>query len=78
MRYEESTRYDSGVECLLQSWLGKPQFALEGVVHTYMENENGHEAWTRVKHVPKDRVVAQIEGSWKHRIRWRRTGETVR
>ncbi|KAF8588211.1 hypothetical protein K439DRAFT_1385073 [Ramaria rubella] len=58
-----------------ESWLGKPQFALEGVIHTYKEGETVHEPWTRVKHVPKDRIVAQLEGSWKHRIRWRRMGE---
>jgi len=59
-----------------ESWLGKPQFAVEGVIHTYRLGETGHEAWTRVKHVPKDRVVAQLEGSWRQRMKWRRPGES--
>ncbi|KAF8516790.1 hypothetical protein JB92DRAFT_2715022 [Gautieria morchelliformis] len=73
---KSEVNYRTVIDYKDESWLGKAQFALEGVVHTYKTNETAHEAWTRVKHVPKDRVVAQIEGSWKHRIRWRRMGET--
>lgn len=58
----------------LQSWLGKAHFLLEGVIHTYNEGETEHEAWTKVKQVPQSRVVAVFDGSWKHKIRWRKTG----
>ena len=55
-----------------ESWLGKAQFALEGVIHTYDPTESVHEEWTRVKHVPRDRVLAVFDGSWRGRIRWKR------
>ncbi|EIN09023.1 hypothetical protein PUNSTDRAFT_52431 [Punctularia strigosozonata HHB-11173 SS5] len=55
-----------------ESWLGKAHFLVEGVVHTYTEGEPGVEEWTKVKHVPKDRAVAYIDGSWRHKVRWRR------
>lgn len=51
--------------------MGKAQFALEGVVHTYEEDGTAHEEWTKVKHVPKSRIVAYLEGSWKERIKYR-------
>jgi hypothetical protein len=65
---------------VFQSWLGKPQFALEGVIHTYTASDDTAmlDSWTRVKHVPKERVIAVFEGSWKHRIRWRKPLESVR
>src|ERR1700722_319858 len=28
--------------------------------------------WTKVEHVPKSRIVAVFDGSWRQRIRWRR------
>lgn len=46
-------------------------YALEGVIHTYEEGETEHEEWTKVKHVPEDRIVAYFDGSWKGRIRYR-------
>lgn len=30
--------------------------------------------WTKVKHVPKDRVVAVFDGSWRGNVRWKRVG----
>jgi hypothetical protein len=59
-----------------QSWLGKAHFLLEGVIHTYTVGDTEHEAWTKVRHVPQSRVVAIFDGSWKHHIKWRRTGST--
>lgn len=55
-----------------QSWLGKAHFLVEGVIHTYVEGDNEHEDWLKVKNVPKSRVVAVFEGSWRSVIRWRR------
>jgi len=55
-----------------EPWIGKPQFQLDGVIHTYRVGETVHEEWTKVKHVPHDRVVAQIDGSWRSQIRWKR------
>ncbi|KIM71349.1 hypothetical protein PILCRDRAFT_17153 [Piloderma croceum F 1598] len=59
-----------------ESWLGKAHFLLEGVIHTYTIGDTEHEAWTKVRHVPQSRVVAIFDGSWKHHIKWRRTGST--
>ena len=59
-----------------QSWIGKAHFLLEGVIHTCTMGDTEHEAWTKVRHVPRSRVVAVFDGSWKHHIRWRRTGST--
>lgn len=47
---------------------------MEGVIHTVREGETEHEEWTKVKHVPTDRVVAVFDGSWRGHIRWRRVG----
>lgn len=60
------------IEYKEESWLGKPHYALEGVIHTYTEGESEVEEWTKVKHVPQTRVVAVFEGSWRGVIRWRR------
>lgn len=59
---------------MVQSWLGKPHFLIEGVIHTIDSAHPGDcDEWTKVKHVPKNRVVAQLEGCWKGYMRWRRT-----
>lgn len=60
------------IEYKEESWLGKAHFLLEGVIHTYDPKETVHEEWTRVKHVPKDCVLAVFDGSWRRRIRWKR------
>ncbi len=43
------------------------------MVHVVHEGETGYEEWTKVKHVPKNRVVAVFEGTWRGLVRWRRT-----
>ncbi|KAH9913754.1 hypothetical protein B0H21DRAFT_376695 [Amylocystis lapponica] len=60
------------IEYKEESWLGKAHFLLEGVIHSYEPDETQHLEWTRVKHVPRSRVLATLDGSWKHRIRWKR------
>ncbi|PCH44808.1 hypothetical protein WOLCODRAFT_105705 [Wolfiporia cocos MD-104 SS10] len=60
------------IEYKEESWLGRAHFLVEGVIHTYTPGETRHQEWTRVKHVPRDRVLATVDGSWKHRIRWKR------
>jgi hypothetical protein len=58
-----------------ESWLGRAQFALEGIVHTVEPGDEPALAeWTKVKHVPRERVIAELEGSWRGRVRWRRVG----
>ncbi|KAI0634846.1 hypothetical protein C8Q77DRAFT_1104317 [Trametes polyzona] len=60
------------IEYKEQSWLGRAQFAVEGIIHTYDPKENVHEEWTRIKHVPHDRILAVFDGSWRSKIRWKR------
>ncbi|KAL0575672.1 hypothetical protein V5O48_006304 [Marasmius crinis-equi] len=62
------------VEYKEESWLGKPHYLIEGVIHTVSEGDTQHEEWTKVKHVPPSRVVAVIDGSWRGLIRWKRVG----
>ncbi|KAK2465606.1 hypothetical protein APHAL10511_002498 [Amanita phalloides] len=62
------------IEYKEESWLGKPHFLLEGVVHTVFDGESQHEEWTKVRHVPTSRIVAVFDGSWRGKIRWRRVG----
>ncbi|KAF9815795.1 hypothetical protein IEO21_04379 [Rhodonia placenta] len=60
------------IEYKEESWIGKAHFLVEGVIHTYKPGETQHEEWTRVKHVPRSRILATFDGSWKHKIRWKR------
>ncbi|KAH9166509.1 hypothetical protein EDB89DRAFT_2115822 [Lactarius sanguifluus] len=59
------------IEYKEESWLGKPHYLVEGVVHRYDPSEHEHEEWTKVKHVPPARVVAYFEGCWRNVVRWR-------
>ncbi|KAJ3866359.1 hypothetical protein EV359DRAFT_36875 [Lentinula novae-zelandiae] len=63
------------IEYKEQSWLGKPHFLLEGVIHTVFEGDTQHEEWTKVKHVPHSRVAAVLDGSWRGVIRWKRVAD---
>ncbi|KAF9527453.1 hypothetical protein CPB83DRAFT_856199 [Crepidotus variabilis] len=63
------------IEYKEESWLGRAHFLIEGVIHTVLDSDANHCAdWTRVKHVPNNRVVATFDGSWKGKIRWKRVG----
>ncbi|KAF8191148.1 hypothetical protein BJ912DRAFT_303757 [Pholiota molesta] len=63
------------IEYKEESWLGRAHFLVEGVIHTVFESDANRCAdWTKVKHVPKDRVVAVFEGTWRGAIRWKRVG----
>jgi hypothetical protein len=56
---------------VVQSWIGKARFLLEGVVYEY---EGGTEAeYAKIKNVPEDKIVARFEGSWRGKITWRKT-----
>ncbi|KAI6037614.1 hypothetical protein EDC04DRAFT_2129882 [Pisolithus marmoratus] len=62
------------IEYKEESWIGKAHFLVEGVIHTYGEDDTEFEQWTKVKHVPRSYVLAHFEGCWRGHIRWRRTG----
>ncbi|KZV82085.1 hypothetical protein EXIGLDRAFT_657539 [Exidia glandulosa HHB12029] len=104
---QPGTKLRAVIEYKEESWLGKPQFLVEGVIHTYEDDDftsfastsisddsasvksgqskgskirkpdidkevKEHSDWTKVKHVPKERIVAQFEGTWKKSLRWRK------
>jgi hypothetical protein len=50
-------------------------YHVEGVIFTYTPGEAGADKWTKAKHVPKARVLAHVDGSWRHLLRWRRAGD---
>ena len=60
-----------------QSWLGRPKFALDGVIYRYTVGNEDEESWSRAKQVPSDKIVAHIEGSWMKQIKYRLKGEKV-
>ena len=65
------------IEYKEESWLGRAQFLVEGVVHSYPSGAAATTAaeWTRIKHVPRARVVATFRGSWHGVIKWKRPSE---
>ncbi|VDB87927.1 unnamed protein product [Peniophora sp. CBMAI 1063] len=68
-----ATQLRAVLEYKEEGWLGKAQYAVEGVVFTYSEDEDATVSeWTKVKHVPRERVIAELEGSWRGVLRWRR------
>ncbi|KAG9125432.1 hypothetical protein FRC07_007626, partial [Ceratobasidium sp. 392] len=64
------------IEYKEESWIGKAQFLLEGVIHTYDPSSPDECAsWTKVKQVPASRVVATFDGTWRGLVKWKKTGE---
>jgi len=61
-----------------ESWLGRAQFLVEGVIHEFDPLDIDYLEWVRPKHVPADKVVATFEGCWKKRIYWQRTGDSAK
>ncbi|KIJ63037.1 hypothetical protein HYDPIDRAFT_29732 [Hydnomerulius pinastri MD-312] len=70
---EGDQQYRAVIEYKEESWLGRAHYLVEGVIHTYDEDSEEHEEWTKVKHVPQSRVVAVLDGCWRNHIRWRRS-----
>ncbi|KAG8761000.1 hypothetical protein FRC12_009471 [Ceratobasidium sp. 428] len=65
------------IEYKEESWIGKAQFLVEGVIHTYDPSDPDEcSSWTKVKQVPASRVVATFDGTWRTLIKWKRAGET--
>ena len=72
----------------LQSWITRPRFLVEGVVYESSPNEaasdpeadvidGSDKRFTKIKQVPKDRVVGTFEGNWRGEIKWTKKGESV-
>lgn len=69
------TKLRTLIEYKEESWLGKPRFALEGVI--YRTTEDDADKYKKLKSVPSDKVVAHLEGNWMRQIRYRLKGEKV-
>lgn len=61
----------------VQSWLGKPKFAIEGVIIAYDPDKPEEAEWNKIKNIPSERILATLEGSWRKQIKYRRKGEKV-
>ncbi|EAU82879.1 hypothetical protein CC1G_05501 [Coprinopsis cinerea okayama7 len=68
--------YRTIIEYKEESWLGKAHFLVEGVIHVVYDSDDPNQIsqWTKVKHVPQNRVAAVLDGSWRGKIRWKRVG----
>jgi hypothetical protein len=55
-----------------------PKFLVEGVVFQFNLESAEEEAWTKVKQVPKDLILATLDGSWRKEIRWKKPDAKVR
>lgn len=60
---------------LEESWLGKAQNRVVGVIYKY---DPDNDSITRVKDVPDEDVLARIEGSWHDQIQFTPSGSSVR
>ena len=60
------------MDSMEQSWLGKAQFLIEGVIHEYDPSDESYLEWTKIKHIPKEHVVATFDGCWQKRVYWKR------
>ncbi|GAA5914566.1 hypothetical protein JCM5296_006274 [Sporobolomyces johnsonii] len=72
-----------------ESWLSKPRFAVSGIVYRSSPDEAASERefatgltkddrrYAKVRQVPKERVVAHLEGNWRGEIRWKKVGEST-
>ncbi|KPV72514.1 uncharacterized protein RHOBADRAFT_55619 [Rhodotorula graminis WP1] len=75
------------VEYREESWISRPRFAVEGVVYESVAGEvdgggdkqqqQQQQRFSRIKQVPKERVVGTLEGNWRGEIRWKKAGETT-
>lgn len=69
------TKIKAILNYLEESWLGKTQNKVNGVVYTYdPENDNK----TRIKDVPEKDVLARLEGCWHDQIFYTLQGSKVK
>ncbi|GAA5868522.1 hypothetical protein JCM3774_005413 [Rhodotorula dairenensis] len=76
------------VQYVEESWITRPRFLVEGVVYESSPNEaasdpdadaidGADKRFTKIKQVPKDRVVGTFEGNWRGEIKWTKKGEST-
>lgn len=69
----------TGIKVILhyqeESWLGKAQNRVVGIIYKYDPNDD---SITRVKDVPEEDVLARLEGSWQDQVQFTPSGSSVR
>ncbi|BGP27161.1 oxysterol-binding protein [Rhodotorula toruloides] len=84
---EKQKRLRAIIQYQEESWITRPRFLLEGVVYESFVNEaasdpsamvddGSDKRFSRIKQVPKDRIVGTLEGNWRGEIRWKKVGES--
>ncbi|GAA6015384.1 hypothetical protein JCM8202_002451 [Rhodotorula sphaerocarpa] len=83
-----SKRLRAIVQYVEESWITRPRFLVEGVVYESSPNEAASDPeadqidgsdrrFTKVKQVPKDRIVGTFEGNWRGEVKWTKKGESA-
>lgn len=65
--WKTRNRFRTMIHYLEESWIGKPKFALEGIIYETQETDVEGQ-WTKIKHVPVDRIWCQFQGSWRGKV----------
>lgn len=71
---DDGKRLRTIVEYKDESWITKAKYYLEGVIYEYGPNDDP-DAFTHIKQVPQEQVVATLEGTWKGKITYKRKGD---
>ncbi|ORX35858.1 hypothetical protein BD324DRAFT_629290 [Kockovaella imperatae] len=58
-----------------ESWIGRPRFAVDGVIYRYEVDNETELSWTKAKQIPSDNIVAYIEGCWMKQLKYKLKGE---
>ncbi|KAJ8292198.1 Multisite-specific tRNA:(cytosine-C(5))-methyltransferase trm4b [Rhodotorula toruloides] len=84
---EKQKRLRAIIQYQEESWITRPRFLLEGIVYesfvneaasdpTAMVDDGSDKRFSKIKQVPKDRIVGTLEGNWRGEIRWKKVGES--
>lgn len=71
---DDGKRFRTIVEYKDESWITKAKYYLEGVIYEYGPNDDP-DAYTQIKQVPQEQVIATLEGSWKGKIMYKKKGD---
>ena len=68
------TKQKTILEYLEESWVGKTQNRVKGVIFTY---DPSNDTKNRIKDVPDKDILARLEGSWHEQVTYTKTGSKV-
>ncbi|KAH9822204.1 hypothetical protein DFH28DRAFT_1103683 [Melampsora americana] len=67
-------RFRTMISYTEESWIGKARFALEGIIFL-TKSEDEISEWTKLKHVPAERIQCRFHGTWRGEIYYTLTAE---